>query len=383
MSNWGMVLGAAVAALYYPSVLGNLACITLFGFLWLILTGYRLPARMRPFSGRRYAVKLWGLAVTVAVLCLVYLAFPEWQALFFAPAREVIASGWLPSLLAAVIYLGLFDGRGDETAHGFYQVGRACLGLSFTRSAVWLHVRTFAVRLFFVPLMLVWAASLMGQVVALRFPGNVVELVHGVATLAYYVDVSVGLAGYVVGCAGTGAAVQGVEWRLFGWFPALICYPPFNDVIGGHWLRYEDGITWATWLAGSWWLYPWAAGLILLLAVYAWSTVALGFRFSNLTVKGSICWAGPYKVLPHPAYLSKNMYWWLLYVPWVADSWAAALVNCLHLAIWNGIYYWRAKSEEGVLLAVYPREYSVYRKVLARRFRFRRFRPLVPVSETV
>ena len=49
--------------------------------------------------------------------------------------------------------------------------------------------------------------------------------------------------------------------------------------------------------------------LLFLTAIYAWATVAFGMRFSNLTYRG-ILTHGPYRWTRHPAYLSKNLFWW-------------------------------------------------------------------------
>src|SRR3546814_14686759 len=59
--------------------------------------------------------------------------------------------------------------------------------------------------------------------------------------------------------------------------------------------------------------------LVLLTAVYAWATVAFGLRFSNLTHRG-ILTHGPYAWTKHPAYVSKNLFWWLATLPFLATS---------------------------------------------------------------
>ena len=61
------------------------------------------------------------------------------------------------------------------------------------------------------------------------------------------------------------------------------------------------------------------AWLVFLTAVYAWATVAFGFRFSNLTHRG-ILTHGPYAWTKHPAYVSKNLFWWCAVLPFLATS---------------------------------------------------------------
>ncbi len=59
------------------------------------------------------------------------------------------------------------------------------------------------------------------------------------------------------------------------------------------------------------------AWLVFLTGVYAWATVAFGFRFSNLTDRGIIT-NGPYAWTKHPAYVSKNLFWWFAVLPFFA-----------------------------------------------------------------
>ena len=69
-------------------------------------------------------------------------------------------------------------------------------------------------------------------------------------------------------------------------------------------------IRWLALLVGGW--------LVFLTGVYAWATVAFGFRFSNLTHRG-ILTHGPYAWTKHPAYLSKNLFWWFAVLPFLAS----------------------------------------------------------------
>jgi protein-S-isoprenylcysteine O-methyltransferase Ste14 len=103
------------------------------------------------------------------------------------------------------------------------------------------------------------------------------------------------------------------------------------------------------------------AGLVFLTAIYAWATVAFGIRFSNLTYRGVLT-NGPYRFSRHPAYLSKNLFWWLTALPMVVTngSWTDAVRNTVLLGIVSGIYYWRARTEEAHLLAEDPKYREYY-----------------------
>jgi protein-S-isoprenylcysteine O-methyltransferase Ste14 len=137
---------------------------------------------------------------------------------------------------------------------------------------------------------------------------------------------------------------------------ALICYPPFILMNPGGPLNYHDGTAgehgWTHWLDGSPLLILLGPILVLLAAIYAWATVAFGMRFSNLTHRG-ILTHGPYAWTKHPAYVSKNLFWWLAIMPFLATSGSLvdALRNSFTLAAVAGVYYWRARTEEKHLMA--------------------------------
>jgi protein-S-isoprenylcysteine O-methyltransferase Ste14 len=113
----------------------------------------------------------------------------------------------------------------------------------------------------------------------------------------------------------------------------------------------HDG--WVTWLEEyKLLMVVWAIALVSLAAFYAWATVAFGIRFSNLTHRGVLT-HGPYAITKHPAYVSKNLFWWLATLPFfaVTGDMNDALRNTAILAMVSGVYYWRARTEERHLMA--------------------------------
>ena len=116
-----------------------------------------------------------------------------------------------------------------------------------------------------------------------------------------------------------------------------------------------------------------------LAGVYAWATFAFGLRFSNLTYRGVLT-NGPYRFTRHPAYLSKNAFWWAATLPFLVTNGSATDVirNCVCLAAVNAIYFWRARTEEEHLWAEDPK-YRAYHAwmsehgpITARMVRFKR-----------
>jgi protein-S-isoprenylcysteine O-methyltransferase Ste14 len=62
---------------------------------------------------------------------------------------------------------------------------------------------------------------------------------------------------------------------------------------------------------------------------------------------------GPYSWTRHPAYVSKNAYWWLATLPFLVTTGSLTdmVRNTALLALVSAVYYWRAKTEEKHLMA--------------------------------
>lgn len=173
--------------------------------------------------------------------------------------------------------------------------------------------------------------------------------------LLFVVDVQIGTVGYLFTLRPLDAHIRTANPFLAGWLAALICYPPFVFAFMGKGgvIQYEyQTAGWGVWFEGHpLLLWAWAGWLAFLTAVYAWATVAFGMRFSNLTYRGVLT-NGPYRFTRHPAYLSKNLFWWCSAMPFlVTGSPVEAIRNTVFLALVSGIYYWRARTEEAHLMA--------------------------------
>jgi protein-S-isoprenylcysteine O-methyltransferase Ste14 len=161
--------------------------------------------------------------------------------------------------------------------------------------------------------------------------------------------------------------IRSVDPTWLGWGVTLICYPPIN------------GIT-AQVLGGNVEYFPQFADprvhigvnglLLVLMAIYASASVALNLKGSNLTHRGIIS-HGPYRYIRHPAYICKNIAWWLgtlpaLFVAWERSAWDAFIVVG-GAAAWTAVYTLRALTEEDHLKSV-DGEYAVYCQKVRYRF---------------
>ena len=205
-------------------------------------------------------------------------------------------------------------------------------------------------KAFFLPFMLGgvpggFGAFVRGDLVAsLASPVALAQLLIG---FMFLVDMGLATVGYLLTFRPLDAQIRSANPYAAAWMPALICYPPFVLMSDGGPLDYHPGTAdWAWWLGG----HPVAQGvtgavLVALTSMYAWSTLAFGPRFSNLTNRGIVT-HGPYAWTRHPAYLSKNLSWWLATLPWLSTgSPVDAARATLLLAAVSGVYYWRATTE--------------------------------------
>lgn len=227
------------------------------------------------------------------------------------------------------------------------------------------------VKVYFSPMMVMW---LMGATVeavshaaAIAAEGTAAGFLslfnrHGFWILMrtiFFVDLLIFTVGYLVESPRLGNVIRSVEPTLLGWAAALLCYPPFNGATG--WIlgaqatdfpQFDD----PTLHVGLNLL------LLTLMAVYAWASVALGLKASNLTHRGIVA-TGPYAWVRHPAYVCKNMAWWIGSIPAVShafdtSSWDG-LLAVASVTGWSMLYALRALTEERHLLGV-DGDYAAY-----------------------
>lgn len=294
----------------------------------------------------------WGIIGGLYALCRWY-----WQGSYLFSME--IFTFFAPLLFFGSIPYVIWLDRYLVSPHdGAWHFGAMLCGVSgWERDKVANHARSWAVKGFFLAFMLSIIPGGFGEVVRLEWAdlyGNPLAISFALITAMFVVDVQFATVGYLLTMRPLDAHIRTANPYLAGWLAALMCYPPFILMGGGRPLHYEvDTPGWANLLVG----YPallaiWGGLLVFLTGVYAWATMVFGLRFSNLTHRG-ILTHGPYSWTKHPAYLSKNAFWWLATLPFItySGSWAEGARNAAILAIISAIYYWRARTEEKHLLA--------------------------------
>jgi hypothetical protein len=295
--------------------------------------------------------KLLGLAGTLGLFAFIYWAVPEYRGNFydryFAMLRAI-----LPIWLAlAIPYFYLVDCHMKQPIDGYSQMGMV-LTLRWStieRHMLSQHLLGWLVKGFFMPLMFTYLCNDLGKMIDFNFEqlSSTKTWFDFLYDLFFFVDVGFAAMGYLISLRLTDTHLRSTELTMLGWLVALVCYEPFWSLLGRQYLAYDTGYQWGGWL----WKYPvlyniWAASILTLTATYAWATVSFGARFSNLTHRGIIT-NGPYRWTKHPAYITKNLSYWMISIPFLAQGGnTEALRHCLLLFGLNSLYVLRAKTEE-------------------------------------
>jgi hypothetical protein len=381
--QWGPALDALIGPL--PAGMGTIAsnhmltavigCLTVF----LIIGGGELlwqrsyrnkgtgmaPQKLRAADPARVAVRLFGLLLTVGIVAFVYWLFPEYHGSFYDPWWAYLETLLGPVAVLVIPYFVWTDQRLEEPHDAYWHLGYlpyAALNGRMERidgGVLAAHFKAWTVKCFFLALMVVYLSGEIGSLgtafnsfLGQSLPWDQRNWYQLFYDIGYTVDLLFCVVGYTITLRLFDSHIRSTEPTAFGWIIALLCYMPFYRTIGDMYLNYDDSIYWDNWLSGIPWLRNmWAAAIIMLVMIYGLATVAFGLRFSNLTYRGVIT-SGPYRYTKHPAYLSKNLSWWLISVPWVWEAnghWWDALRHCCLIALLNLVYYLRARTEENHL----------------------------------
>jgi protein-S-isoprenylcysteine O-methyltransferase Ste14 len=219
-------------------------------------------------------------------------------------------------------------------------------------------------KFFFAPLMINWCLAHAGDMT-----GSIAQVVDGwkqgqrgrmlfdsslfwaCFQAILFVDTFLFTIGYILEVPALRNRIRSVDPTFLGWFICLACYPPFNGITD-HFFEWQSNdfpqfqSDTLHFIANI--------SLLLLMAIYSWASVALGFKASNLTNRGIIA-RGPYAAVRHPAYAAKNLAWWIgafptLYVLWSTDNMKGLGYALFSLTCWSLIYAFRAITEERHLL---------------------------------
>lgn len=172
-------------------------------------------------------------------------------------------------------------------------------------------------------------------------------------------DMLIAVFGYLFSSSLINNQLKEIDDNIISWTFALLCYPPLYSITE-YINQQQDVLIWSDIIPkDTVWYWLFFVVLNTLWVVYWLSTIEFGMTFSNLSYRRLIN-TGVYRYTKHPAYLSKNLYWWLYTLPFFGvaffsvDWWK----NILGLLFLSLLYYGRAMSEEKFLKS-FP-EYQQY-----------------------
>lgn len=353
-----------------------------------------LDWRAPDYSWQRTGIKFLGMVASFGFIGLLYWLFPEYQFTFHGslPWLFVDHTGdfygyyvhflrwFVPCwLVVSVPYIYFVDARQKDPQDGYYAAGMA-VTFQFEKvgwRVLWQHCLGWLVKGYFLALMFTYYARDTRNFINYYF--GAIRDFRSFYDFSYYfiflADTAVACVGYLLTLRIFDTHIRRTEPTFLGWAVALVCYQPFWSWISGSYLDYSKDFAWGSWLEHYPVVYAiWGSAILGLLGVYLWATIMFGCRFSNLTHRG-ILTNGPYRWTKHPAYIAKNLSYWLTYIPFiVSQSVADSVRRCLLLGLLNYVYYLRAKTEEAnlstdpvyVQYANWMRENGIFRWVRRR-----------------
>lgn len=177
----------------------------------------------------------------------------------------------------------------------------------------------------------------------------------------FSIDVALAWCGYVTSTRWVDNQTISAEPTMLGWLVCILCYPPFQMYLGLYYA--PPGEREVLRFPSQWAITIFTAMMLMSYFVYMSATLWFGVRFSNLTNRGIIR-KGPFAIIRHPAYASKNFAWWcvmfpaILYNATTSTGLYIAILQIIGLVLMTWVYYLRAITEERHLsVDPYYREY--------------------------
>lgn len=233
-------------------------------------------------------------------------------------------------------------GSDDEYAR-FWQ------DLWHNRQRIWVNHRQFLLKtllkIIFLPYMYGGAINNLTIMQNTPFVFDTKSLSLWAFNFCIMIDMIIGIFGYLFATRLINNHIKKADDNVFSWFFTLICYPPLVW-IGNYINDRQEMYVWHDVVPSA--LMPFYATVLgVLWVLYLLASLEFGAGFSNLSYRRLI-YRGVYAYTKHPAYLFKNLYWWLHILPFLGTAWfsLAWWQNMLGLSGVSFVYFMRAKYEE-------------------------------------
>ncbi len=300
-----------------------------------------------------FYIRFFGFFLSFAVMFFLYFYLNQ-ASLFYAVFYAFLVYCLPLFLIISIIYLMFIFPALENKRDGLWAVG-ALFVPPLWKQVDWNklleHSLSLSIKMFFLPLMVIYFLGSWKNFKGINtIPADIHELFSTLFNSLYLLDLGFAVIGYILSVRLLNSHVRWSDRHYLGWLFCLVCYAPFNAFFFSKFLEYHDGLTWNDWIGSYPTLYvAWSLMILFTVLVYVYATVNFGLRFSNLTHRGIIT-NGAYAYTKHPAYVSKNLTWWLMEVPFYSVSPILALKNTALIIVTNFIYAARARFEERTLM---------------------------------
>ncbi len=220
---------------------------------------------------------------------------------------------WIATLVLVFPFLYYFDSQRTVEQDKYSNLVKSILsfvtGRPFWNKTARLGMLTLFVKFFYIPLLVTWVINnTMHQLYLTHtFHADLATVNAYLVALFIYIDTAIYCFGYLFEFNFLKNTIKTVEPTVLGWVVCLWCYPPFNifsfRIFDHEFVRLTHSYP------------PWVNALVLCLitvlwGIFAWASLSLGWKASNLTNRG-IVRHGPYRFVRHPAYAAKLFLWYL------------------------------------------------------------------------
>lgn len=330
---------------------------------------------LKPFCWSRIRTKYIIVLLQLFAIVLVNFIFLQLNLVNYGIFFEDVFV-FLPILLVIFFaYTAITDNYLEYPNDEYYQLG--CM-LNRTLSVDKTLLRSFmlktGVKIIFIPYMYSSLMNLMAILINMDLnfsPDNLNQILFN---FGITLDVLIGTMGYLLSAKLINNDIKDTDSHILGWIFTLLCYPPLL-ILRENINKQTDALLWTDILPRDSFVY-WVYFVLInsTWVVYWLATFEFGITFSNLSWRRLIN-TGVYKYTKHPAYIAKNIFWWLNTLPFIgtvvfSQNWWH---NILALTSTSLLYYARAWSEERHLKK-FP-EYVAYAQTIQKHgiFRWLRF----------
>lgn len=184
------------------------------------------------------------------------------------------------------------------------------------------------------------------------------------------VDVVIFTVWYMVELKSLKNEIKTIDPSLIWWISVLLCYPVTNTITSLFITDLDKVKEFGSVMINLWWSVFYGLVFLVFMSLYAWSSVALMFKASNLTNRGIVDrW--PYKYVRHPAYVWKNMAWIIWFFPILINyilqsNYKMSIIIVFSTIVRILIYHLRAVTEEQHLLQ--DSDYVAYKNKVKYRY---------------